>query len=100
MPETQPVATLLQPEDASKESDEGNKASDWSQVEYAELNRYGRTVYETIFRLAQMTFVINPALCAGFYYVFFEKRETLVDRIGFIALVIPFLGIVYNLGAY
>lgn len=81
------------------------KDEDWSRLEYEELNRYGRTVYETIFRLAQMTFVINPALGAGFYYVFFEKKEMLNKEglftdVGVAALAIALLGIVYNVGAY
>ena len=75
-------------------------AQDWARLEYEELNRYGRLVYETIFRLARMTFVINPGLCAAFYYIFFEKRGELGDKIGFFALAIPCLGFVYNLGAY
>jgi hypothetical protein len=72
---------------------------EWARLEYEEINRYGRTVYETIFRLAQMTFVINPALGAGFYYVFFEKRA-LLDEIGFVGLAVAILGMVYNLGAF
>src|SRR5436853_2164203 len=43
-------------------------------LEYEEMNRYGRTAYETIFRLAQMTFVLNPALGVGFYYVSSKRR--------------------------
>ena len=72
---------------------------EWARLEYEEINRYGRTVYETIFRLAQMTFVINPALGAGFYYVFFEKRA-LLDEIGFVGLAVAILSMVYNLGAF
>ena len=26
---------------------------EWARLEYEEINRYGRTVYETIFRLAR-----------------------------------------------
>ena len=78
---------------------------EWFKLEYEEVNRYGRTVYETIFRLAQMTFVVNPGLGAGFYYVFFEKRDflskqTLFDEIGVVGIAISILGVVYNLGAY
>src|SRR4051794_15776803 len=73
---------------------------EWARLEYEEANRYGRTVYETIFRLAQMTFVINPALGAGFYYVFFEKKDKLFSEIGIVGVAVAVLGIVYNLGAY
>ncbi len=77
---------------------------EWSRLEYEELNRYGRTVYETFFRLTQMTFIINPALGVGFYYVFFEKREVLNKEGPFTAVIvaaaIAFLGVVYNFGAY
>jgi hypothetical protein len=47
-----------------------------------------------------MTFVINPALGAGFYYVFFEKKDTLLGEIGFVGLAVAALGMVYNLGAF
>ena len=78
------------------------KDEDWSRLEYEELNRYGRTVYETFFRLTQMTFIINPALGAGFYYVFFEKHETVLREpaVGFAAPAIAFFGVVYNFGAF
>src|SRR5262249_32426070 len=73
-------------------------AEDLKKVEYEEIHRYGRAVYDTIFRLAQMTFVINPALAAGFYFVLFEKTEILKQAAWF-GIAIAIFGIIYNLGA-
>jgi hypothetical protein len=70
----------------------------WAQIEYEEIHRYGRTVYETIFRLMQATFVINPALAAGYYYVFYDKPDALHEMAPF-GLGVAVLGVVYNFGA-
>jgi hypothetical protein len=71
----------------------------WTEIEYEEIHRYGRTVYETIFRLAQITFIINPSLAAALYFIFYEKRDQL-HEIGFFSIFIAFIGLVYNVGAY
>jgi hypothetical protein len=76
---------------ASKEASES-----WLQSEYEQINQYGRTVYEGILRLAQVTFVINPALGIGYYYALFEKREL---EIAIAGPAIALLGVIYNVGA-
>jgi hypothetical protein len=76
---------------------------DWFKIEYDQINQYGRTLYGTIQTLAQMTFVINPALGAACYYVDFAKDSQVIVSLGksgfLVAAAIPILGILYNLGA-
>jgi hypothetical protein len=79
--------------------------ADWYKIEYDQINQYGRLLYQTIQTLAQMTFVINPALGATYYYVYFEKRSQIASTIGtggflLVAAAIAVLGIVYNSGAF
>lgn len=81
----------------------------WLQLEYEQIHEYGRSVYETIFRLAQATFIINPALVAGYYYVFFDQHAhalkiqnssaTSSIDIGLVGAAFALLGFVYNCGA-
>src|SRR5437660_448244 len=77
---------------------------EWLKIEYDQVNQYGRSVYQSMQTLAQMTFVINPALAAGYYYLSFEKKAEIVANVGkpgFVAAVsaIAFLGVMYNIGA-
>src|SRR6266446_4412911 len=69
---------------------------DWQKAEYEELHRYGRTVYETFFRLAQMTFIFNGTLGTGFGYILIFK-DKFVNTLYF-GLFISILGIVYKIG--
>src|SRR5262245_14328328 len=46
----------------------------------------------------QATFVINPALGAGYYYIFYEKPGAPHD-LAFLGVCIATLGFVYNFGA-
>jgi hypothetical protein len=77
---------------------------EWPKIEYDQVNQYARSVYQSMQTLAQMTFVINPALGAGYYYVNFEKEDQILLNVGdfglaALALAIAFLGFVYNVGA-
>lgn len=68
----------------------------WTCIEYEELHRYGRTIYETFFRLAQMSFVLNGTLGAAFSYIY--RKENQQDMWWFGLLTVS-LGIIYNIGA-
>jgi hypothetical protein len=70
----------------------------WTLIEYEEIHKYGRTVYETIFRLMQATFVINPALAVGYYYIYFDKPNIPLE-VAFAGFGVALLGVVYNYGA-
>jgi hypothetical protein len=70
----------------------------WTLIEYEEFHKYGRTVYETIFRLMQATFVINPALAVGYYYIYFDKPNIPLT-VAFAGFAVALLGVVYNYGA-
>jgi hypothetical protein len=79
-------------------------AVDWLKIEYDQIHQYGRTIFDTIQRLAQLTFVINPALAGAYYFVLFEKKGQIVESVGgggfkiFLATV-AVLGVIYNFGA-
>jgi len=70
---------------------------EWQKLEYEELNRYSRTIYETLFRLAQMTFVLNVGLGGGFSYVY---QSTHFRDSFYFGAFITILALIYNLGAF
>ena len=72
-------------------------AEEWRKLEYEELNRYSRTIYETLFRLAQMTFVLNVGLGGGFSYV---CQPTHFRDAFYFGAFITVLTWIYNLGAF
>lgn len=73
----------------------------WKRIEFEELQNCTRISIDTIHRLANMTFVINPALGVGYYYIYYEKRELPPGalNIAYIGIFIALLGFLYNLGA-
>src|SRR4051794_33280148 len=70
--------------------------SNWLKTEYEELNRYGRTIYETLFRLAQMSFVLNGTLGYVFSYIYRPDNRRDMWLFG---ILVAFLGVIYNIGA-
>src|SRR5258708_35610368 len=87
----------------AKRKNSGNPAlrdiSEQDKLEYAELNEYGRSVYESFYRLAQMSFVIHPALVSALYF-FVVNREKDLRNFQVFAILICILGMIYSLGAF
>ncbi len=76
-----------------------NSTEDWSKIEYHQIHEYGRAVYSSFFNLAQMTFVINPALGIGLYYILYDKSisDDVYSKAFYVAII--GIGLLYNLGA-
>jgi hypothetical protein len=79
--------------------------TEWLKIEYDQIHQYGRAIFDTIQRLAQMTFVINPALTTGYYFVLFQQKDNIIENIGIVGFTIALasislLGAVYNAGAF
>ena len=75
--------------------------SSWTAMAYVEIHQYGRSTFDNIIRLAQMTFTINPALAVGYYYIAYDQNSiSIATDIWIFAIPITILGFVYNIGAF
>jgi hypothetical protein len=68
----------------------------WLQIEYQALLTSGASVNESFFKLAQMSFVLNPALAVAYAYVLSQTGFNTFDRV---AILIAIIALVYNTGA-